>query len=215
MKVDDELLGLLREINQLDLPIPRRAHLQRLGIAAKTSAARQKVLSDARAEVARNRYRVHAHLVSIYENQRYYEEQAESREDAAQKPQATISAPKRYAERLPDPKPVTRRRMEPRKPMLEVATEPVLVEIQPIPEIGKAKHGTTTAYARGCRCDACREAKSVSRKGKGRARRANGEPAPHGTTTNYQRGCRCVECRKAVADYARWKRHQERSSEDI
>ena len=72
------------------------------------------------------------------------------------------------------------------------------------------RHGTTSAYGAGCRCEECREAKRQSRTPAGRVRRANGEPAPHGTTTNYQRGCRCNECREAVAAHARMKRQEKK-----
>lgn len=195
----------LQALRALNLPAPRLAYLTRQLFAAPNPAGRQRILTDAENEARRNAYRVRAEEDRQYRLRREHEARVR---DAAQTPSAPLTAPKRYAERYPDPKPVTTRRMEPRKPVPEVATELAPVEIQPIPEIGKAKHGSTTAYARGCRCDACREAKRLSRLSKGRARRANGEPAPHGTTTNYQRGCRCAECRKAVADYARWKRQQ-------
>ena len=92
------------------------------------------------------------------------------------------------------------------------------------------RHGTSNAYTNlGCRCDACREAKTeyVRSRQIGAYRR---RPCPvcwkpmtygarmcdtclrswtpaHGTESCYRRGCRCDECRAAAASARRRRRH--------
>lgn len=58
--------------------------------------------------------------------------------------------------------------------------------------------GTTAAYARGCRCEACFEA---AREGRGSVRR-NGVPTC-GTLSMYEKGCRCALCGAAKSAYSR------------
>lgn len=56
------------------------------------------------------------------------------------------------------------------------------------------EHGLSR-YKLGCRCDACKQAKTDSRTPKG-ARRANGTVPEHGEIGRYTKhGCRCDECR--------------------
>lgn len=69
------------------------------------------------------------------------------------------------------------------------------------------KHGTTAAYQRGCRCNACTQA--ILAYGKLYRRRKTAKRPPslpsvptHGTAPMYWRGCRCSKCKRAVADYA-------------
>lgn len=213
MKTDDELIDGLKAIGNMEnLPQPRKGELRRRLIFARSSADRQKIIGDAAIESNRNAYRTRAELERLYGQGRDYAALMEQKRiEASQKPSASPTGSRRYTERHPEPKPVTTRYVTPTKPAPIQEDAPKVEKVPEVVPVGEKKnlrHGTTTGYKDGCRCDPCREAKRNSRNPKG-TRRANGEPAPHGTTTNYQRGCRCQECRKAVADYARWKRNQE------
>lgn len=215
--LDDELLDGLNAISNMEnLPLPRKGELRRRLIFARSSADRQKIIRDAATESARNAYRTKAEFGRLYGERADYARLMEQRAASApQKPSAAPTASRRYAERHPDPKPVTTRYVEPRKP---APIQEVAPKVEPVPapvpeaiehtEKKNLKHGIP-GYKAGCRCEECREAKKRSRTPVGRVRRANGEPAPHGTTTNYSRGCRCQECKDAVATYARLKRNQE------
>jgi len=56
------------------------------------------------------------------------------------------------------------------------------------------EHGTVTTYTDGCRCEPCREAKSVARGSK--TRRSQGR-AEHGSKVMYSyHRCRCDACRE-------------------
>lgn len=65
------------------------------------------------------------------------------------------------------------------------------------------KHGTSSAYAWGCRCVDCLafiDSRAPARKdGRPRVRQT---PSQHGTTTMYAKGCRCNECKSAATRYA-------------
>lgn len=54
-------------------------------------------------------------------------------------------------------------------------------------------HGTYTAYAQGCRCNACRQYQNdrVARS------RANRVVKVHGIRSSYDAGCRCEACKGA------------------
>lgn len=80
------------------------------------------------------------------------------------------------------------------------------------------EHGKRIGYARGCRCQACRDynanySRQVrARQPKGpRKRRSDAGtkrgPTPHGTVSGYTfHGCRCDACRRAkVSDNAEWR----------
>lgn len=66
------------------------------------------------------------------------------------------------------------------------------------------RHGTTTMYHRGCRCDECRAAQSDAGK-RFRERKAEWPVAtPHGTRNGYcNYGCRCDDCKAAQSEYKR------------
>lgn len=72
-------------------------------------------------------------------------------------------------------------------------------------------HGTTSAYARGCRCDACRAAQAAYMR---EYRHRNGSRPfrqwQHGSVTGYQKGCRCEPCKGAHSDYQRQYRSRRR-----
>lgn len=63
--------------------------------------------------------------------------------------------------------------------------------------IERAKHGTESKYAQGCRCDDCKRASADAR----RRRRQTPNPRKHNANA-YNNGCRCAECRQAHADRA-------------
>lgn len=65
------------------------------------------------------------------------------------------------------------------------------VEARPKPACG-----TSAAYWRGCRCDACRETVNTGRSARNRERLASGQYA-HGQA-GYAIGCRCETCRRAA-----------------
>jgi hypothetical protein len=102
-----------------------------------------------------------------------------------------------------------------RKPViqLEPAAPPAApAPAQPTPRRTSVpvRHGTTTGYGRGCRCDQCKTAKAQA-DATYRARvqpavvRGDVQPAvvrgdvQHGTTHGYAKGCRCDDCRAAKA----------------
>lgn len=59
-----------------------------------------------------------------------------------------------------------------------------------------AGHGTNASYARGCRCDDCREANREYMRAYRERRRAAGPGEYHGTAYGYQMGCRGTGCPK-------------------
>lgn len=65
------------------------------------------------------------------------------------------------------------------------------------------EHGTAIGYNHGCRCDACRDAMSASRKATAarvlEALKANPEDHRHGTRYGYDCGCRCDACREEAS----------------
>lgn len=76
-------------------------------------------------------------------------------------------------------------------------------------------HGTRSRYARGCRCEPCRDANAAyvtrwrHRTGRTDPARAipAGTMARHGTETRHRYGCRCEACRaaNAKAQGRRWR----------
>jgi len=76
------------------------------------------------------------------------------------------------------------------------------------------KHGTPSAYAKGCRCEACKAGHSDRMKHY-RAQRtamvaAGDSRVPHGTDSGYFNwGCRCERC-KAVGSIGNRKRREKR-----
>lgn len=226
MNVDDELIQALRALRALDLPEARHGYLHRVLIHAPTSADRQRIVSDARQEVARNAYEARSAI------QTAYDEQAEREAlRSAQKPRkpptkltedhrrmvremraagATLraiseqvgiaeSAVARVLSSPPDEKPVI-----PSKRLKKWIPQPLAAD--------DPRHGTASSYRNhACRCDACREAHRLDKA----ARRAEGpkgtrQQAQHGTRSKYSRGCRCDECRAAVSTAARESRAQKR-----
>lgn len=57
-----------------------------------------------------------------------------------------------------------------------------------------AGHGTNASFARGCRCDECREANREYMRAYRERRRAAGPGEYHGTAYGYQMGCRGTGC---------------------
>lgn len=74
-------------------------------------------------------------------------------------------------------------------------------------------HGDYRTYAKGCRCDKCRDAQR-ERCAEARARRAadptSADRAGHGKASTYKNhGCRCTACSKAnTADVLAFKRRK-------
>lgn len=82
------------------------------------------------------------------------------------------------------------------------------------------RHGTTSSYVKGCRCELCRAANAAysavvrarrpkqmrkPRSDKGVKRKSDG-PKEHGTFSAYKHPCRCDLCRAAAAKYnAEWR----------
>ncbi len=55
-------------------------------------------------------------------------------------------------------------------------------------------HGTHSKYARGCRCNECREAHRVYTAARRKAALAAGTLS-HGRRSTFDAGCRCPKCR--------------------
>jgi len=70
MNVDDELIQALRALRALDLPPARHSYLHRVLIHAPTSADRQRIVTEARQEVARNAYKARAAIERAFDEQR-------------------------------------------------------------------------------------------------------------------------------------------------
>lgn len=208
----------LAAIRQLDaLAQPRRRHLAVLAADARTDADRALIVAMARRENIEVRWTLEqATTAEFAERARWTERNPQRLPESHTEP-----SKRRYglAEgvRFPAHRPVlvswttptkTGNQQPERRPLFTANKK----YDDPAPIEKPIQHGTSTAYNRDkCRCDACKAAKALSRKGVGRVRRANGEPAPHGTTTNYSRGCRCRPCRDAVAAHAR-KKYAEKKS---
>lgn len=65
---------------------------------------------------------------------------------------------------------------------------------------------SASRYARGCRCDGCRQAATEAHNRQQAARLARGVPdgVPHGSASTYSNwGCRCEPCTKAQVEYCR------------
>ncbi len=63
------------------------------------------------------------------------------------------------------------------------------------------RHGTTTAYRQGCRCDQCKQAQSEAFKKWKQNRVIDPDRIPHGTTNGYGHyRCRCDDCLTASRD---------------
>ena len=70
--------------------------------------------------------------------------------------------------------------------------------------VDPAKHGTSTNYKRGCRCEACSRWAREHNAKYHKPRKAEPRPEPeHGTFGAYRRGCRCDDCRRANRDWMR------------
>jgi hypothetical protein len=220
-----DALAALRELDVL--AEPRRRHLCMLAADAPTDAERARLVFQARHEARQVRAQAEAALkAELAERARWAEDHAERPVEGPLRPSRRgqlIGAEEGTTHAGPRPVvvtygPITRtateKQKQERKPLMGANRK---YPSAPAPEVKvKAprplKHGLASTYNHhGCRCDECRAAKALSRKGIGRVRRANGEPAPHGTTTSYSRGCRCQPCRDAVAAHARMKYAEKRS----
>lgn len=84
---------------------------------------------------------------------------------------------------------------------------------------GHYRHGTTTSYAYGCRCDACTDAAAIGERKRLARKRGTLPPIElvgraHGRISTYVNGkCRCVECRRAAADHRRKFRARRRAAD--
>lgn len=66
------------------------------------------------------------------------------------------------------------------------------------------RHGSASAYDKGCRCVSCRQAKRDRLAQLGRQKTVvERQPAQHGTASKYSAGCRCDQCREARQEYDR------------
>jgi hypothetical protein len=119
--------------------------------------------------------------------------------DAPRKSQDAPGASRRYADVVPEPKPVI-----PSKKLKKSEPKPLVPD--------DPRHGTNSGYVNfRCRCAACVEARKVYRA----ERRANPNPtaraekSEHGMLSRYTKhGCRCDECRAAATEYARKRRER-------
>lgn len=214
-----EAVDALRTLDALS--IPRRQYLCTVVATAPTNGDRARIVMVAKRENTERRRATEQGLRAELDARRTAE--SHTPQGASQVPSRSSQRVVRTDETAPAHRPVTIRFVKPTKVGKEASRRPEAIgknhsyaepaePTTPAASSGTAKpikHGVSTGYQRGCRCDDCRAAKARSRKGVGRVRRANGEVC-HGSTTQYSRGCRCQPCRDAVAAYARNKRAEMR-----
>lgn len=73
--------------------------------------------------------------------------------------------------------------------------------LRPGPKVDTGRpHGTTAAYAAGCRCDSCRAALAAYRHNYNRGVRIGRGGRTCGRIATYHAGCRCDDCRRAARE---------------
>lgn len=185
MNVDNELITALRTLRALDLPDARHAYLHRVLIHAPTSEARQRIVSDARQEVARSAYKDRAAIQNAFDEQR--EREGLGRAQTARKPPTKVSDDHRRQVREMRGAGSTLRAISEEVGISESAVARVLSappdehpvipskrlkKWEPTPlDADDPRHGTPTGYMNhGCRCEPCKVARKVYPGG------AKGEP---------------------------------------